>query len=138
RLGRFDLAEITATRALVTSDEEGGFAVFPTFVDVGASCFHAHRVELTLTNDLLKILVVRAHSGRRLDPGRLAFDRGLCVLCFDSEESASVSLHCWHTSPRVLQVKGVVTEISPSVFPRSGTPQVLPQQRLQIVGHCPH
>ena len=37
RLARVDLAEVTTAGALVAADQEGGFAVFPAFEDIGAA-----------------------------------------------------------------------------------------------------
>ena len=46
-LAGVDLAEVAAPRALLAADEEGGLAVFPALVDVGAAGLLAHRVQAT-------------------------------------------------------------------------------------------
>jgi hypothetical protein len=39
------LAEVASTCALISTNEEGGFAVFPAFKDVGTASLLAHRVQ---------------------------------------------------------------------------------------------
>ena len=44
-LAGVDLAEVAAAGAHLTADQEGGLAVFPAFVDVGAAGLLAHGVQ---------------------------------------------------------------------------------------------
>ena len=107
RLAGVDLAEVAASGALVAADEEGRLAVLPALEDVGAAGLLAHGVQSLGLHQALEVLVLRAHPRARLDPLRLALDRGLCVAHLEAEQLASlwcVSLsHAGHcTSERLL------------------------------------
>src|SRR5690606_20477708 len=99
RLGGGDLAEVAATGALVTSDEERGLPVLPALVDVGAAGLLAHGVQVALVDDVLQVLVVGAHLGGGPDPGGFALDRSLRVLRFDAEETTAFWFHCHASHP---------------------------------------
>ena len=89
-LAGVDLAEVAAPGALVAADEEGGLAVLPALVDVGAAGLLAHRVEALGLHQALELLVLRAHLGPGLDPLRLALDRSLGVADLQAQELAPV------------------------------------------------
>ena len=63
-LAGVDLAEVAAARALVAADEEGGLAVFPALVDVGAAGLLADRVQALAAHERLELGVLRAGAGR--------------------------------------------------------------------------
>ena len=94
RFAGVDLAEVTTPGALRPSDQEGGLAVFPAFVDVGASGFLAHRVQSFALHERLQLLVFGTHSGRRFDPGGLSFDRGLRVAHLEAQHLPAVGGVC--------------------------------------------
>ena len=88
-LSGVDLAEVAAAGALVATDEEGGFAVFPALEDVGAAGLLAHGVQPLVLHELLDLLVLRPGAEPGLDPGWLALDRGLSVARFQPKQFAA-------------------------------------------------
>src|SRR4051812_18173396 len=54
----------------VAEDHEGGGAVFPTFADVGAVGFLAHRMEVQLAHQVLEPHIVGAARRFHLQPRR--------------------------------------------------------------------
>ena len=64
RLAGVDLAEVAAPRALAAADQEGGLAVLPALVDVGAARLLADRVELLLLHQGLEGRCTRGPSWR--------------------------------------------------------------------------
>src|SRR4028119_22746 len=78
-LAGVDLAEVAATGALVTADEERRLAVLPALEDVGAAGRLADRVQPLVLHQLLQGGVLGAGAQRRLDPRRLALDGGLRI-----------------------------------------------------------
>ena len=108
RLGRFDLAEVAPTSAVVTADEEGGLAILPALEDVGATSLLAHRVKITVDHSASHVTVLRAHRGPGADPAGFVLDGGLGVLDLDSEEPSTVcfdthvgQFNCVHRSCEV-------------------------------------
>ena len=85
-----DLAEVAAPRALVTADEEGGLAVLPALVDVGAAGLLADRVQALALHQRLELGVLGPHRRAGLDPLGFALDRGLRVALLDAQQAASV------------------------------------------------
>ena len=88
-LAGVDLAEVAASCALVTTDEEGRLAVLPALEDVGAAGLLAHRVEPLALHEVLQLGVGGAHRGPGLDPFRLALDRRLRVADLEPEQLAA-------------------------------------------------
>ncbi len=87
-LAGVDLAEVAPTGALLAADEEGGLAVFPAFVDVGAAGLLADRVQTLPAHQGLELGVLGAHLQPGLDPRRLALDRGLGVADLEAQQLA--------------------------------------------------
>jgi hypothetical protein len=87
-----DLAEVTAPRTLIAANEEGGLAVLPTFVDVGAAGLLADGVQTLPLNQPAQRGELRPHPCGHLDPRGLAFDRGLRVARLDAQHAATVGL----------------------------------------------
>ena len=85
-----DLAEVAPPGALIAADEEGGLAVLPTFVDVGAAGLLAHRVQALPLDQAAQLGELRAHGRLDLDPRRLALDRGLRVAGLDAQHAAGL------------------------------------------------
>ena len=77
RLAGVDLAEVAAAGALVAADEEGRLAVLPALVDVGTAGLLADGVQTLALHQRLQLGELRPHPRPRLDPLRLALDRGL-------------------------------------------------------------
>ena len=88
-LAGVDLAEVAAPRALRSADEEGRLAVFPAFVDVGATGFLADRVQAFSFDQALELGVFRTHLGFGLDPVGFAFDRGFRIANFEPKQLPS-------------------------------------------------
>src|SRR5262249_21335932 len=68
RLSRVDLAEVAPAGALVAADQEGGFAIFPTFIDVGTARLLADGVQAFALNQTVERGELGAHLGLDLDP----------------------------------------------------------------------
>ena len=90
RLPRVDLAEVTPPGALVSANEEGGFAILPALVDVGAPRFLAHRVESLVGHELAYLAVLGAGAQPCLDPRWFSFNRGLGVPHLKAEQPAAL------------------------------------------------
>ena len=84
-----DLAEIAAPRALVATDQEGRLTGFPTFEDVGAGRFLAHRVQIVACYERGQLAVFGPGPDRGLHPGWFAFDRGLRVADLQPQQAAA-------------------------------------------------
>ena len=95
-LAGVDLAEVAAPGALVAADEEGGLAVLPALVDVGAAGLLAHRVQALALHELLHLGVLGTHLRPGLDPLGLALDGGLAVPDLQAQHLASVGCDCGH------------------------------------------
>ncbi|EGJ77981.1 putative lipoyl synthase [Streptomyces sp. Tu6071] len=120
RLARVDLAEVAAPGALVAPDEEGGLAVLPALVDVGAAGLLAHRVQALALHEFLQLVVLGAHFGAGLDPLGLALDGGLAVPDLQAEHLAPVGCDCGHARrPFLLRSRVVAfdSSASPSLRP---------------------
>ena len=89
RLAGVDLAEVAAPGALVAADEEGGLAVFPALVDVGAAGLFADGVQALAADQRLQLGVLRAGLQPGLDPLGLALDRHLAVADLEAEQFAA-------------------------------------------------
>src|SRR5450830_647258 len=89
-LAGVDLTEVTAAGALVTADQEGCLAVFPAFEDVGAAGLLAHRVQATVTDDALELVVLRPHRRAGPDPLGLALDGRLRVTGLDPQHPSTL------------------------------------------------
>src|SRR5882757_2326304 len=88
-LAGVDLAEVAPPGALLAADEEGGLAVLPALVDVGAAGLFADRVQAFTTHQSLELLVLRACLQGGLDPRWLAFDGHLGVADFEAQQLAA-------------------------------------------------
>ncbi len=95
-----DLAEVATPRALVAADEERRLAVLPALIDVGAPGGLADGVQTLLADELFHRGELGAHPGPRLDPGRLALDRGLGVADLKPQQAAALGHDSGHV-PRV-------------------------------------
>ena len=90
RLPGVDLAEVAATRALLTADQECRLTVFPALVDVGAPGLFADRVQPFTFHETFEFGVLRAHRRARLDPLGFALDRSLRVADLEAQQLAAV------------------------------------------------
>src|SRR6185312_6018630 len=88
-LAGVDLAEVAPPGALLATDEEGGLAVLPALVDVGAAGRLADRVQPFAADQRLQLGVLRAGLEPGLDPLRLALDRHLAVADLETQELAA-------------------------------------------------
>ena len=95
-LAGVDLAEVAAPGALVAADEEGGFAVFPALVDVGAAGRFADGVQALAADERLQLGVLRPGLEPGLDPLGLALDGHLAVAHLEAEQFAAGRLE-WGT-----------------------------------------
>src|SRR5439155_8157066 len=91
RFARADLAEVTAARVPVTSDEEGGFAAFPAFEDVGASRLLTHRVQPFGTHKRTQSGVFGTRLRANLHPGGSWLARFLGIARFDAKLPSPVA-----------------------------------------------
>ena len=89
---RRDVAEVAATRAQGTAEQERRLAVLPAFVDVGAAGLCAHRVQPLGVRQGAHVLVVLAGLRGRTNPLRLLLDRRLRVTHLDAQELASFGI----------------------------------------------
>src|SRR5699024_9349178 len=87
RLAGGDVAEVAATGAGVTADEEGGLAVLPALEDVRAARFLADGVEALAVHALLHRGVLGTHHGAGLDPFGFALDRDFGIACLDAQHA---------------------------------------------------
>src|SRR5690606_21786352 len=90
RLAGVDLAEVAAPRALAAADEEGGLAILPALVDVGAAGLLAHGVQVFGLHERLQRGVLGAHLRARLDPLGLALDGRLGVAHLEPQQLATL------------------------------------------------
>src|SRR3546814_6169657 len=67
RLPGVDLAEVTATGALLAADQEGCLAVFPALDDVRAAGLLAVRVQALALHELNQLVLLRTPLGFGLD-----------------------------------------------------------------------
>ncbi|MNW59257.1 hypothetical protein D3C74_371650 [compost metagenome] len=86
-LARVDLAEVAATRALVTADEERGLAVLPALEDVGTARLLADRVQALLAHEALELGVLGSHGRPGLDPLGLLLDGCRSVAGLDPQHA---------------------------------------------------
>ena len=89
RLAGVDLAEVTATGAFRTSNEEGCFAVFPAFENIRATGLFTHRVQALVLDELLHLDIFGADFNLGFDPLGLAFHGGGRVALFNAQHAAS-------------------------------------------------
>ena len=116
RLAGVDLAEVAAAGALVAADEEGGLAVLPALEDVGAAGLLADRVQALALDEVLQLVVLRAHLRPGLDPLGLALDGGLGVADLQPQELAA------RVGERLLESRGPT--VRPGRDDRSADPAV--------------
>src|SRR3954451_2256773 len=90
RLAGVDLAEVTASRALLAADEERRLAVLPALEDVGAARLFADRVQAFPLHQRLQLGVLRPGAQPRLDPRRLLLDRHRCIADLEPQHATTI------------------------------------------------
>src|SRR5206468_3045261 len=78
--------------ALVATDQERGFTVFPALVDVGTTRLFTHRVQTFAAHQALEFGELRTHPHPRLDPRRLLLDRRLTVANLETQQLPALGL----------------------------------------------
>ena len=88
-----DVAEVAATGAHLAAHQEGGLAVVPALVDVGAVRLGADRVQALLPHQSTDLLVGLRDDGSRAQPVGLGLDGRLGVARLDPQELSPLGGH---------------------------------------------
>ena len=88
-----DVAEVAATRAHLSTHQEGGLTIVPALVDVGAVGLGAHRVQALLPHQAADLLVGLGDDRPGAQPVGLGLDGRLGVARLDPQELASFGGH---------------------------------------------
>ena len=88
-----DVAEVAASGAHLAAHQEGGLAVIPALVDVGAVRLGTHCVQALLPHQATDLLVGVGDDGAGAQPVGLGLNGGLGIACLNPQELTSLRGH---------------------------------------------